>query len=203
MEALKLSTGRMATRLKYALPSAQMVLSAVLLSRSHHWRSIFEPLNDMPGPAPAFTLLWSINAPISWVLMFTYGALQKLWVNVLLVALIGAFWYWIALNFESWQERQTLSLFRSLPLRFAADLLLIALGARIGWSAMLGVGARFGWSVASSAMWDPQSNIIRQLPWAWFIPAALCVLVWSSLVMFMVGNDLVRRVLSLRRVQVQ
>ena len=33
----------------------------------------FEPIYDMPGPAPAFTLLWSINAPISWVLMFTYS----------------------------------------------------------------------------------------------------------------------------------
>jgi hypothetical protein len=203
MEALKLSTGGMATRLKYALPSAQMVLSAVLLFWSHHWRSIFEPINDMPGPAPAFTLLWSINAPISWLVMFTYGLSHQVFANALAVALIGAFWYWIALNVESWQQRKILCLFRSLPLRFAADLLLIALGARLGWSAMLGVGARFGWSVASSAMWDPQSNIIRQLPWAWFIPAALCVLVWSSMVMFMVGNDLVRRVLSVRRVQVQ
>jgi hypothetical protein len=203
MEPLKSSTGGVATRLKYALPWTQIVLSALLLYWSHHWRSIFEPIMDMPGPAPAFTLLWSINAPISWLLMATYGARQVLWANALQLALIGAFWYWIALNFESWQQRKSLRLFRSSHLRFGTDLLLMALGARLAWSAMLGVGARFQWSVASSAMWDPQSNIIRQLPWAWFIPTALCVLTWSFTLMFIVGNDLVRRVLSLRGVQVQ
>lgn len=202
MKALKLIIGRMGLWLKYVLPSTQMVLSALLLFLSHHWRSIFEPIMDMPGPAPAFTLLWSINAPVSWLLMFAYSGLQKPWANALLVALIGAFWYWIAWNFESWQRRKILCLFSSLPLSLGADLLLVALGTRLGWSAMLGVGARFRWSVASFAMWDPQGNIIRQLPWAWFIPAAFCLLTWSFTLMFVAGNDLVRRVGSLRRLRV-
>jgi hypothetical protein len=48
MKALKSILGSMGLRLKYALPSAQMALSAVLLFWSHHGRSIVG--SEFPAP---------------------------------------------------------------------------------------------------------------------------------------------------------
>jgi|ERR1035438_8532022 hypothetical protein len=47
--------------------------------------------------------------------------------NAALVAAVGVFWYWFALNISSWRQGRTVVMFRWLPLRLGGDALLIAL----------------------------------------------------------------------------
>lgn len=52
----------MRLKLKYAIPLAQVALAVGLLTWSYLWYRA-QARNDMPGTAPAFTFLVSINAP--------------------------------------------------------------------------------------------------------------------------------------------
>jgi hypothetical protein len=122
----------MGLRLKYALPLAQMGLAVVFL-RLEFVNELAWRLADSRGFHPAFILLLCLNLPVTVPLKLTlYGYLPTLWFDAILVAAIGAFWYWVALWMHSYHERRTLLPF-SLPLQITADLLLIATGACLGW----------------------------------------------------------------------
>jgi hypothetical protein len=123
----------MSLNFKYALPLVQMAIAGGLLWWSHLWQRTAMRIMDIPGPAPAFTFLISLNAPVALARTLWYHYLPDLWEHVVFIAAIGAFWYWIALNIHSWRERRVLFLFTWPPLRITADLLLIAMGVFLGW----------------------------------------------------------------------
>jgi hypothetical protein len=78
-------------KLKYALPLAQMALAVVLLWRSQLWMTTAARLNDVPGPAPPFTLLMSMNPPVALVHGLVYWHFSPLWELGVSVATIGFF----------------------------------------------------------------------------------------------------------------
>jgi hypothetical protein len=69
----------------------------------------------MPGPAPAFKLLVSINAPVALLRAFLYRHLPGYWDDVTFILGIGLFWYWIALNILRFREGGRLSCLRGRP----------------------------------------------------------------------------------------
>jgi hypothetical protein len=126
----------MRAKLKYALPLAQMALAVWLLHQSDLWYLAHRRL-DAPGRSPASILLWSINAPVAEVSTLWQRYVEWPWDVVISVAVIGMFWYWIALSIQSWRERRKPLFFAWRPLRIAADLLLIATGASLAWFGVL------------------------------------------------------------------
>src|ERR1700691_739984 len=120
----------MRLKLKYVLPLAQMALGVVLLWRNDVWTRAAERVMDMPGASAAFTLLLSMNPPVALVRGFRYWPWpwSPVWDRVLSVASIGALWYWVALNIESWRERGMILQFQWTPLRIGANLLAFPLG---------------------------------------------------------------------------
>lgn len=155
----------MRLKLKYALPLAQMILAVGLLRCSHFWFMAQAKISDMPGPAPAFTLLVSINAPVAMARAFLYRHLPPAWDEVTFILAIGLLWYWVASSILRWKERRSLVMFAWPPLRIFGDLLMIANGAFLGWLYIVhGLGF---------------------LTWRWFVPSSAFFAMWSlSLIVF-------------------
>jgi hypothetical protein len=152
------------------LPLAQMALGVVLFWRNDLWMTAAMHVDDMPGPSPAFTLLLSMNPPVTLLHGYLYWHMSPLWERALTVASIGALWYWIALNVDSWRERKMILQFKRPPLRITADLLAIPLGAFL------------------------EAICVRDFsyhPLPWRVPIWISVLVWSFGPMFFFGRDLV------------
>ena len=116
-------------KLRYVFPAAQMALAVGLIWWSDQWFKVQMRLQDMPGPAPAFRLCISINAPIALPRALIFRHLSASWDYVVLVLAVGILWYWVALNVESWRRNRAVLGFRWIPLRLAVNLLLIAMGA--------------------------------------------------------------------------
>jgi|HubBroStandDraft_6_1064221.scaffolds.fasta_scaffold1643653_1 hypothetical protein len=148
---------------------AQMALGVVLLRWSYVSTIAAERGGNL-GPAPAFTLLMSINAPVALGRVFWFHFYTPyLWDVVVTIVLIGALWYWVALNIDSWQERRMILQFKWAPLRIGTDLLAIALGAMLG------------------LLCAP----ISYLPVPWLIAAWASALMWAFGPMLFYGRDLV------------
>jgi hypothetical protein len=174
----------MRVRLKYLLPLAQMALAAALLRWAFLSDNALKGVVDMLGPNPAFTLFVSINAPVATLA-------QRLWNRDMpadfgLVAAVGIFWYWIALNIDSWNERRTLVLFAWTPMRVGADLLLIAIGGLLG-----GVLIENGLDLVNRNRGLP-ATVVQGWMWSWFIPNWALLLVWSLGLVVLCGRDLIQ-----------
>jgi hypothetical protein len=96
----------MRVKLRCTLPAAQMALAMGALWWSDRWFRAQMRLQDMPGPAPAFTLLISLNIPLALLRGFYYHFLPEFWYRVAFIATIGLFWYWVGLNIESWRRNR-------------------------------------------------------------------------------------------------
>ena len=176
-------------KLEYLLPLAQMGVAAALLRWSYLWQKAAMRIMDLPGPAPAFTLLMSMNAPVFITRSLWGRYLPDLgWENSALIAAIGVFWFWVALNVQSWRARGTVVLFSWAPLRMAADLLLIAMGAYLGWFC---IGPVIGFPATA----------FSQLAWPWLIPTWAFLLFWSLGSVSIFGRDLLHCVLRKGRKQ--
>jgi hypothetical protein len=169
-------------KLKYALPLAQMAIAVVLLRWSNLW--LWDATHrlhmDMPGIAPAFTLLVSINLPVA-------SLAQLIWVrylpasldNMVLVVAIGIFWYWIALNIDSWRTQRSMVWFAWLPLRILADVAVII------------VCGGLGFLEAASLIIIMPSTPLSQLGWLWSFPTWAALFFWTFGSIFTLGYDLV------------
>ena len=111
------------------MPAAQMVLAAALLWWSERWFRTVGRFDDMPGPAPASRLFFSLNAPVLLAQNLWSHCVSARGDSVALVVAAGVLWYWVALNVESWRRSRSVLGFRWIPLRLAVDLLLVAMGA--------------------------------------------------------------------------
>jgi len=175
-------------KLKYGLPLAQMALALALLLSAQRWDRAMMRLYDMPGPSPAFTLLVSINAPVGLARIFWFRYVPDPWDWVTFIAAVGLFWYWAALNVQSWREARMVYMFTSNPLRIAGDLLLIAIGASLGFFFLaheLWIALRDGVQVARIS-----SPPFTWPSWLWFGVIAGLHLAWSVVLLFFFGRDL-------------
>jgi hypothetical protein len=160
----------MRLKLKYAIPLAQVALAVGLLTWSYLWYGA-QARNDMPGTAPAFTFLVSINAPVALLRAFLYRHLPGYWDDVTFILAIGLFWYWIALNILRWRERRSLVIFAWPPLRLFVDFLMIADGAFLGWFYIL---HGFGF-----------------LTWWWFVPCSAFYWAWCLALIVFFSRDFI------------
>jgi len=174
----------MHVKLKHVLPLAQMALAAALLRWAFLSDRALKGL-DMISPNPVFTLFVAINAPVA-------ALVQPLWhqddlpADLGLMAAVGIFWYWIALNVDSWQERRRLRLFKWTPLQVTADLLLIAIGGLWGWDLI-----ENGWDLVNRHYGLP-ATVAQGWMWSWFIPNWALLAIWSLGLLVLGGRDLIQ-----------
>jgi hypothetical protein len=178
----------MKPRLKYALPIVQMALAIMPL----RWQSAIERIQDMPGLLPSYLLVVSINAPLIPVRSLWHYRVPVPWDIGIYIGTIGVFWYWVALNIRSFQRERRLVLFQSVPLRIAANLMLIATGAGIG-----------GYCIWVAATLPAMHRSYPALPWRRSIPAWSCLSIWSLVLMIFFSTDLIhlarrRRIVAAR-----
>ncbi len=178
----------MRLRLKYVLPFVQMALATWMFRYAAVWtREAERRLETKVGPGPTWYLAFFINEPAS-ILRITWFnfVVDYLWDCVLLVSVTGLFWYWIAMSIESWRTRRELFLFKSLPLRAVADLLLVALGILLGFA---------------NANEASRGSFIPLTAQSWWIYVVLFFQVfWPIALVLFPGYDLIR---SFRRDYVQ
>jgi len=174
------NSGDVSVKLKYALPLAQVLLAISLLWASELWFKAARGTMDMPGPAPAFTLLILINAPLAPLRALWYRHVSTVWDDVTLVAAIGLLWYWVASNIYSWQEKRRVCMFSWAPLRLAGDML--AVGAGAFWIVVF---------VADRSAFTVESRL--GVPWT--VAVVSLPLAWSLVLIFFFGRDFVQCVL--------
>jgi hypothetical protein len=163
-------------KLRYVLPLVQMALAVALLWQSNLWFKEAVRLSDIPGPSPAFELCRSINAPIALfqALWFRYASSSA--DNIVFVLAVGALWYWVGVNFESWRRYRAVLVIRRKSLRLAIDLVLFAMGvllAIVFMSEMRKVLPYF----------DPRS--------LWSLAIFGPYVLWSLVLMFFFGRDFI------------
>ena len=96
----------MRLKLKFLLPSLQILLAVVLYWQSDAWNQAQRRISDMPGPDPAFTLLVAINFPAALVRAFVLAPLPEVWNRAFFIGSIGLLWYWLVLEYQSWRKRR-------------------------------------------------------------------------------------------------
>jgi hypothetical protein len=175
----------MRVKLRYVLPVAQMALTVGLLWWTNLWWKTVRGLYDMPGTAPAFKLCVSVNAPIALIRALWFRHVSIFGDSLALVLAVGALWYWVGLNVESWRRDRAVLMFRWTPLRLGGDLLLIAMG--VFWGLTFVANGRD----------------LRPMPWSWsgllWATGILGpLLVWSFALIFFFGRDFVSCVHAMR-----
>ncbi len=168
----------MRLKLKYSLPLVQTLVAVALLVWTDRWDRALMRTADMPGPAPSFTLLIAINAPLAIPRMLVFRYLLGWWDDLTLVVAIAVFWYWVSLNIESWKQNRRLYLSSWKPLRLVEDTIAIAIGAI--WI--------FG--LWGSRMYSlPPHLSLRD--WLWFVPCTGLPILWSAVLILLFGRDFV------------
>jgi hypothetical protein len=168
----------MRVKLRYALPGTQMALAVGLLWWSDRWFKTVGRFDDMPGPAPASRLCFSLNAPVVLVQNLRIHYASALEEYVAVVVAVGVLWYWVALNAESWRRNRTVLGFHWIPLRLAVDLLLIAAGAF--------------WGLAFAVeVHEVRSPYLHWSGWLWLSGILGPLLAWSIVLIFFFGRDFV------------
>jgi hypothetical protein len=167
-------------RLYVLLPLAQMSIAGVLLWWSELFRALTR-LQDMRGPERAFVLCISINAPVFLPRVLWFRHLFGWHEQVLLIAVIGLLWLWVALNITSWQRRQAVMMFSWKPLRLAGDLLPTAMGALLGFVVVM--------NLPEVVRGIKYSRSFTDAVWIGSEPALF--LAWSIVLIFFFGRDFV------------
>jgi hypothetical protein len=178
-----------------------MVLAVALLWWNQRLMLASRRVCDMPGPTPASSLLHSVNAPLA---LEVWGAfLYKLHIadnaelanEVALIAAVGLFWYWVALNIRSWQQRRTVLMFSWRPVRFSLDVFLVIYGVLFGLIGLYGgyEAIRFAPSTAH------RNGCFGPNLWFNLLPSLATAgihLAWSLILIFLFGRDFIQ---ALRR----
>ena len=196
--------GRVSVKIKYVLPLAQMTLAVALIWQSQVW--LMERQHhgsDMPGPAPHFTLLFAINAPVFYPRVLWFPVVYHLRPYVayyldmtILVTMIGLLWFWVALNIIAWRARRAVQMFSWAPLRLGCDAILTFYGLWFGvvcvWDT---VAPRIG-------LYGPYGLRNLDLDWRWqpSLMAAVTVLLlaWCVGLTYFFGRDFVHCILRKR-----
>lgn len=201
--SIESSTGsRFDMKIKYALPAAQMVFACVLVAGIQaQWNAFIHTRHgcDSPGPPPLSDVLIAINAPLAvprafWEALpgaFLGGGhyLPFYWSAGIMVAAVGLFWCWVALNVQAWRQHRMVLMFRWRPARFVIDTLIAVSGLLTG---LLGATEmsdaarelRLGWlgNRCFLPIWVDEASAI-------IVPCAL--LCWSFVLVFFYGRDFI------------
>jgi hypothetical protein len=138
--------------------------------------------DDMPGPPPSFKLLIAINAPLAVPSALVFRYLHGWWDDITLVAAVAVFWYWVALNIESWQQRRHILMFSWTPLRLLGDVI----GVGIGVMCALVLSHDF-------VLWRAYGfpRVPSLAGWLWFIPCTCLPVLWSVVLITLFGRNFV------------
>ena len=147
---------------------------------------------DMPGPAPAFTLLIAINGPAVLPRAFWANYLSTLWDDLALIAAVGLLWYWVALNIDAWRKRRTvghvlvdaLAIGRRSAARCRGDVFRVCL--RVGAASL---ESRFAWRARRSTPQLPPSEA------AVVHSRDALLLAWSLALIYFFGRDFIHCIL--------
>ncbi len=172
----------MRLKLKYVLPSAQMLLALALLVWTYYWERALMRHADMPGTPPSFALLISINAPLAVPRSLVFRYLPGWWDEITLILAIGMLWYWVALTIESWRQSRRVCIFAYLPLRVAADVIALALGGLLFCGILLG----------HRTLGFPPHSWVH---WLLSVPSLCLMILWAAVLIIFFGRDLVDCVL--------
>jgi hypothetical protein len=124
----------MRVRLRTALPILQMTLASALLWCDYLWQqSMLHRVHGSFGTLPTFKVLIGMNAPAGLLRALWFRHLPTPWDDILLIPIIGALWYWMALNIECWRNQRSVCVFHSLPLRLITDVSLVGIGALLSF----------------------------------------------------------------------
>ena len=186
----------MRVKVDYALPATQMALAVALLWWNQLLMLASRRRCDMPGATPASSLLHSVNAPLAHEVWGSILYKLYIWDNALLandvalIAAVGLFWYWVALNIRSWRQRRTVLMFSWRPARFTLDAFLVAYGALFG---LIGL---FGWYEAIRFAPSTAHGIGCFGPNLWFnllpsIATGGIYLAWSLVLISFFGRDFI------------
>jgi hypothetical protein len=176
-------------KLKFLLPSLQILLAVVLYWQSDAWNQAQRRISDMPGPDPAFTLLVAINFPAALVRAFVLAPLPEVWNRAFFIGSIGLLWYWLVLEYQSWRKRREAFTFTWNPLRVFADLLLIAIGMLCGLYALdniLQLRAFVHGEIVPQLLIFPKKG----WGWPWFIATEGLYFAWFVGLSALFGRDL-------------
>ena len=173
---------------KYALPLVQMMLAATLLWWDHTLSRAANRVCDMAGPSPAFGLLVAINLPVNLPRIVWERYLPYSWSVFIMIAAVGLFWYWIALNVHSWRRRQTV--FSSWPrgAQLVVDVVIVAFG--LVWG-LYGVG--MGYREWPRSFTHGMGCFGLNL-WFTLLPLIMTTcsfLAWSLVLIFFFGRDFI------------
>src|SRR5579864_616113 len=172
----------MRVKLKFALPAVQTLLAAALLAWTFHWERVMMRTQDMPGTPPSFTLLVAINAPVALPRALVSRYLPGWWDPIVLVAAIAVFWYWVAVNIETWHQSRRIFMFSYPPLRILGDLIVIGIG---------GLTASVVWLNHLSLGFPP----ISWADWLLSLPSICLLIIWAVVLIVLFGRDLIDCVL--------
>ena len=172
----------MRLKLKYALPLVQTLAALALLVWTDRWERALMRISDMPGTPPSFSLLIAINAPLAVPRALAFRYLPGWWDDITLIVAIAAFWYWVALNIESWQLRRRILIFSWTPLRLLGDVV----GVGIGVMSALVPSHDF-------VLWRAYGfpRVPSLTGWLWFIPCTCLPILWSVMLILLFGRDFV------------
>jgi hypothetical protein len=166
----------MTLKLKLGLPFLQVVLALGLLVADDLWERA-RPPQCMPEASPALKWLLSIDLPAVVPVVFWFHRLSNPWNQIMLLAAIGLFWYWVALTLVPWPERRRVRLFSFVPLRLVGNLLPVSAGVLLISLCWLDV-------------------LHDHLPASWLQFALLVA--WGIALVLFFGWDFIRCVLCLR-----
>ena len=172
----------MRLKLKYVLPLAQMLTAVALLAWTAHWQRALMRIQDMPGAPPSFALLIFINAPLALPRALAFRFLPGWWDDITLVVAIGAFWYWVSLNIESWQQGRRVLMFSWTPLRLVGDTIAVCIGMMLAF-----------------VVWDDRAYRLPPLfsftDWLRFV-SSVCAILWSAVLILLFGRDFIHCLLQ-------
>lgn len=164
----------MSVKFKYALPILQMLLAVVLLIWTERWERAELRAHSVSGTPPPFSLLCAINTPVALPRELWYRYLPGWWDDIVFVATIGVFWYWVALNIHSWGQSRRVFMFSWAPLRLAGDAVAIGIGAF--WVFIF---------------WREPLRHYMPVSWPnWIVPLMALTILWSVMLIFFFGRDL-------------
>lgn len=178
----------MRLRLKYVLPPIQTLVAVALEVWTYRWEMALRRVQDMPGTPPSFTLLVAINAPLAIPRVLVFRYLPGWWDDITFAAAIAVFWYWVSLNIESWRRGRRVYVFSWMPLRLAADTLVVGIG--VMWAYILWHGRAYGLP-ATDSLTD----------WLWAIPCVSLPALWSAVLILFFGRDFISAFRTARSTQ--